>query len=189
VLEQFLAGDHPAGPGHQVLQDGELLRGEGKPGTRHRCLVPGAVQAQRAHGQHRGGAGGVPPQQRPDPGQQFGQSERLHQVVVRALVQSAYPIGQGAARGEHEHPQVALPGRLQLAVAQRPAQREPVAVRQIDVEQHQVVLVDGQPVVRLRRVGGDVHRVPGPGQPHPQAFGQVLLVLHHQQPHPSTIHG
>jgi hypothetical protein len=63
------------------------------------------------------------------------------------------------------------------------ADTEAVGVGEVDVEQHQVVRVDGQAVVRLRRVAGHVHRVAGADQAEAHGLGQVFFVFHHEQAH------
>jgi hypothetical protein len=44
-------------------------------------------------------------QQGTQPGQQFLNRERLHQIVVRAAIQAAHPIRQAVPRGDNQHRQ------------------------------------------------------------------------------------
>ena len=73
-----------------------------------------------------------PPQQRLDAGQQLHRLERLHQIVVGAELQADDAVHDLTARGEHQD------GRGDPALAQRAAYIEAVALRQHDVEHHEI---------------------------------------------------
>ncbi len=50
------------------------------------------------------GRAGLPAQQRPHAGQQLAQRERLHEVVVGAVVEPGDAVLDTAPRREHQHP-------------------------------------------------------------------------------------
>ena len=90
-----------------------------------------------------GGLGGDAAQVRPDPRQELNEPERLEQVVIGPGVQCDDHVGFPVAGREHDD------HGLGQAQAQQPAQPDPVAVGQAQVQQHQVRLrgqvVEGRP--------------------------------------------
>ena len=93
VLEQRLLGQHLAGVGHEVAQEGELLGREVERRDRPVGASWRAVSSSRSPTASTGGGrAGVAPQQRAHPGQQLGEGERLHQVVVGAVVEPGDPV-------------------------------------------------------------------------------------------------
>ena len=122
-----------------------------------------------------------PPAQRPDPGDQLLERERLGQVVVGAELQPLDPVGDGAARGQHEHP------------GQRPrgdqvgADLVAVHAGQVAVEHHHVVARHHRHLVPGRAVVGDVDGQALPAQPARDRVGEAALVLDHQYPHGATL--
>ena len=83
---------------------------------------------------------GEPAQQRPHPGQQLGEAERLADVVVGARVEADDEVHLVRAGGEHQHRQV---GQL---LAHPPAHLQPVHARQAEVEDQQVDLAAADPL-------------------------------------------
>ena len=113
----------------------------------------GRVQLEVADLQHGRTLARTAPQQRPQPGGQLGEGERLDQVVVGAGVETAHPITHAVARGEHQHRRPAL-ARTQLA-----AYLEAVEQRQHRVEHDGVVADLGAAEERVLAVTGDVDGV------------------------------
>ena len=136
-----------------------------------------AIDFQPAKAQ--GGAGALalaarPAQHGANPRQQFACLERLRQIVVGAQLQADDAVGLIAARGQHHHRQV-------RAAAYLPAHVEAIAVRQHEVENHQVCVVRAQP---CQAVGGgfgvrDIES--GVGRIVDHHTGQAGVVFDHQQ--------
>jgi hypothetical protein len=99
---------------------------------------PGALQHRRQGGPRAAA-------QRPDPGDQFRERERLGQVVVRAEIQTVHPVPDPGRRGEH-HPD--LPARRH----DPPAHFVAMHPRQITVQDHHVAAVHHHPLRRLSRL-------------------------------------
>ena len=99
--------------------------------------------------------GAAPAQQRPDPRQELLEGERLGEVVVRARVEARDPVGHAVPRGQHQDRRPDRP-----LLAQRPADREAVPLRQHHVEDDEVVGRSPRGQVEGRRaVGGDLDRI------------------------------
>ena len=102
-------------------------------------------------------------------------SERLHDVVVRSRLQAAHPLELLSARGQHQD------GHLR-EVADALERREPVQLRHIHVEDHEV----GAPGVDLSQaraaVGGLVHRVAGTAEELPEQPADVRIVVDDEHP-------
>ena len=91
---------------------------------------------------------GAAPEQRPDPGEQFGQAERLGHVVVGAGVESDHGVDLVGAGGQHQD-------REGVAVGAQPAaDLQAVHAGQAQVENDQVdAALTGQQGARGRRPG------------------------------------
>jgi D-alanyl-D-alanine carboxypeptidase/D-alanyl-D-alanine-endopeptidase (penicillin-binding protein 4) len=180
AFEQLLARDHPAARLEQLLQQAELLAGQVE---RLPCAGRGACRLVEHHirgDQHRRRRRRGPPTQRPDPGHQLVEGERLGQVVVGAELQPLDPVGDRTARGEHQHPGQRA-GRHQVG-----ADLVAVDTRQVPVQHHDVVPGHQGHLVSRRSVGGDVDGEPLAPQPARDGLGQGLFVLDHEHPHVRT---
>ena len=139
-------------------------------------LVAG-IEAQVADPELDRPLGRAAPHQRPQPGEQLGEGERLGQVVVGAAVEAGDPVGDRVARGQQQD------RRPDPGLAQPPADLEPVDPGQHDVEHDRVVVGRlGHPerVLALDRdVGGDSLAA----HPAPDQAGHLHLVLDDQHAH------
>jgi hypothetical protein len=132
------------------------------------------VDAQAGHGRHAGGMA-VAAQHRIDPGDHLARAEWLAHIVVGADLQAEQAVHLVGARGDHDHRHVA-------EAAQLAADLHAVAVRQHQVQQHQV---RPQRAYRLHRAGAVVDpvvAVAGRLQVLAEHRGQARLVLHDQHP-------
>ena len=93
-------------------------------------------------------------QQRPQPGQQLLQRERLGQVVVGAGVEALDPVADGVAGGEHQDGYVVAGG------AQRAGGLDAVEPRHHHVHDDHVGRRPRRSRQRLGAVGGQGHVVP-----------------------------
>ena len=103
-LQQVFGRDHGPVGGQQNLQDPELLAGQAQEMAAPGRLPAGRVQAQVIALQHRRQGIAAPPGQRPQPGHQLAERERLAQVVVGAQGQSVDPVVDRARGGQHQDP-------------------------------------------------------------------------------------
>ena len=115
--------------------------------------------------------------QRPQPGEQLGERERLHQVVVGAFVEAPHPVLDRIARGQHQH------GRPHPVRAQPPARLEAVHARQHHVEDHRVVVGRAGDPDRVLSALCDVGRHPFLTQAASHQAGHLDIVLDDQNPH------
>ena len=117
---------------HEEFQEGELLRGEvdSLAGALHGCVAGSSVRSPRA------GSPAAPwhaTDQRLHAREEFGEVERLGEVVVRAQVKAPHAVIEGVAGGQHQDRRP-RPGGAHL-----PADLEPVDVGQTHVEHDRVV--------------------------------------------------
>ena len=91
---------------------------------------------------------GPAPEERPQPGQQLGQRERLDEVVVGAGVETLHTVVDGVAGGQHEDRRV-VAGR-----PQPPADGQAVEAGEPEVEHDRVGRAEAQDLQRGRAVGG-----------------------------------
>jgi len=124
-----------------------------------------------------------PPVQRPDPGEQLVQVERFGQVVVRAAVESAHPLGVRAERGQDQH------ARGHRAPPQAGEQVQSVHVGQPPVDHHDAVRPTQSQVQTALAVVGDVHAVAQVGQDVRQVAAGVHFVVHNQDARLLLAHG
>jgi len=175
--EQVGLGHRLPGVAHQVLQHRELA---GRQGDLHLAPVhpvPCRVQHKVADGQRRRPLRCAAAQQRPQPGQQHHQGERLGEVVVGTEVERVGLVVLAVLRGEHEHRRPHLRGAQPL---QHPVPRQP---RQHDVEHDDVEAALGRPPQAVLAVVRHHHHMALRGQPAADLLGERHLVLHEQHPH------
>ena len=172
-LDDLLPADQPPWVGRQALQDRELLGRERHVGAVHGHLAGPQVDGERAVPQHLAGrATGAlaAAQHRADPGQQLGQPEWLHQVVVGPLVEGEHPVGLLAPRGNHDDCRLGL-------LAQPAADVHAIDVGQPEVKQDDIGYRAAQ---RLGAKRHALRRVPRPVKAPHKLGGNARVVLHHQ---------
>ena len=165
-------------PAHQVLQEPVLPGREADGGVAAAHAVADGVQGQRAkcHDDRPGGRSA--PDQRPDPGHQHQEAERLGEVVISAQVEGIGLVVFAVLGREHQHrsPDLALPQFLQDVVAVHPRQHE--------VQQDRIVRVlQRRRQSAARRRGRRRRRTPRssargglfpPGHAHPPPSGSAI---------------
>ena len=176
LVEQLGAAVHPARVAGEVGQQVELLGGEAqRPGSEAGAAL-GRVDRQVADDDRllALGQGLDAAEDRPHPGDQLADAERLGEVVVGPHLEAEHPIALAGARGEHQDRGV---GRL---AADLLADVEAVEARQHEVENDGVERPRGgeleaaRPVVRQHHLEARVLQV----QLHQPR--QLALVLDHQ---------
>ena len=135
--------------------------------------VEGEVPVGQGRGERRAGAA----DQCPDAGYQFGELERLGQVVVGAQAEPSDAVVEGACGGEHQHPAVRTLGH------QGPADVVAVHAGNVAVEDHHVVGGRGDVVEGVAAVEDDVDGHPGLAEAGRHGHGQLGVVFDHQHPH------
>ena len=117
------------------------------------------------------------PQQRAASRGQFGDLERLDQIVVRARVQAQHPVVEPAARGQDQDRHHILPP------PQRANEIQPLAIGQAEIEQHQIIIVDPQRMLRaidgFAPVDGEALTV----EPLADQARQARIIFNQQQAH------
>ena len=177
VLEQLEAREHAARPAHERLEQRELLRRELDLGVAAPDAPRGRVEAQVADREHRRPLGRAAPGERPQPGEQLGERERLRQVVVGAGVEAADAILDRVARGQHQH------RRPDAVRAQPAADLDAVHAGEHQVEHDRVVLGRARHPQRVFAGAGDVGGVRLLDEPAPQQRRELGLVLDDQHAH------
>jgi hypothetical protein len=115
---------------------------------------------------------------RPDPGEQLLEGERLGQVVVRAGFESLDPIVDVAAGREHQHADIA-------GGSQAPADLEPVEAREHPVEDDEVRLPGSREIKPDEAVPGRPHVEPLIAEPHLEELAHGELVVDDEHPRSS----
>ena len=124
-----------------------------------------------------------PSQLRFQPGQQFLQRERFHQIIVGAAAQALDTILQAAACGKHQD------GNWIVAVPQLTQQLQAVAVRQPEVQDQARVERGSKDRACFLQRRKHVGLVAGRLQALAQELGKLLVVLDDQQSHISPPDG
>ena len=175
-LEDLGPAQDPARIAQEQLQQRQLRLGQLQAPAA--AFGPAAAQVQFDVGeaQHLG-LRAAAPQQGPEPGPQFLQSEGLGQVVVGPRVQPGDPVGDQVPGREHQDRRV-VPARTQ-----RPADLQPVRFGHEDVEHHRVraehaVLGEGG-----RPISGGCHVVAVAAQRVLQGPPHSRVIVHHKYPH------
>jgi len=117
------------------------------------------------------------PDQRAGARLEFGQRERLGQVVVGTEVQAADAVVHRAVRGQDQHRQRVA------ARAQAPQHFQAVQPGHADVEDGQCVVLRGQQVIGAGAIVHAVHREAALAQRCHQGFGQFQVVFGKQDTH------
>ena len=120
-----------------------------------RMLLPGAAPEQRAHASGK-----------------LVEIERLHQVVVRAGVETANAVVHCIARGQDDHGRGAA--RAPVLVEHVDA----IALRQAEVEQHEIVHAVVQRQLRGAAVLSPVDRIARAPQRVEHRLGDHVVVFH-----------
>ena len=134
LLEQPPAADRRARIARERGEQVELLRRQLELARRRDARGARAVdleRCRRAAGPRRAVRRATPARDGADARDQLAQAERLHDVVVGAELEPDDPVGLLAARGDDDDRHV-------RALAQPPADVEPVDVGQAQVQQHEV---------------------------------------------------
>ncbi len=152
-----------------------LVRSSGLSSARH--LVPQPVERDRSVPEYLQPLGAAPPEQRADPGEQLVKAERLREVVIGAAVEPAHDVLDRIARRQHQDRRVAslAPEFLRHL--------KPGLLREHDVEQDHVVLVDVGQHRGFRAVGGDVHDVTFLLESLLDEAGNLPVVFHQENFH------
>ena len=128
-------------------------------------------------GQNRTAAGLSAPDQGAHACLEFGQFERLAQIVVGAQVEPLDAVGQCVACSQNQH-------RRGAAAAAEPLDHlEAVDARQAEIKNHQIVILDRQDAVSLLAVVGDVDCKIGAAQGFHQPVGEYRIVFDYQYAH------
>jgi hypothetical protein len=133
----------------------------------HRCLCRRAVGRRATR-------------ERADARQQFGKRERLDEIVVGAVFETAHAVFDLVARGQHQHRCV----RWRAAgAAQRLQDAEAIDAGQHHVEQHQVVFAAERQAAAFDAVGRHIDHVAVFAEPFDEVIGQAPVVFDDEQFH------
>src|SRR5690606_2659327 len=174
---ELLPGDHLARVADEDPQQVELLGGE----LQFPVAQPGSARVVvDADSVDDGDLAAAAAQQRPDPGQEFGQPEGLGDVVVGPRVQSHDGVDLVGAGGEDQD------GSSVTLRTQSPGHFEAVHLGQSQVQDQQVDVAGAGAVECLHAVDGDVDRVPLPAERAGQRFRDRSIVFGQQNAGHST---
>src|SRR5436190_1624278 len=186
VLQERHPRDRLVRTAHEVLQQGELLRGELDRRSAPLHVVERGIEAEIPDLEHRRPLLTPAAEEGADAGVQLLEGERLRQVVVRAHVETAHAIVDGVSRGEHQD------GRPRSRLPETPADLEPVGSRSVRVEDHvehdRVVGVLGRHPERVFAVRRDVHRVALLHEAAPKEAGHLHGVLDDEETHEKLLY-
>ncbi len=115
--------------------------------------VAGGVERQVGHPCHGRAQRRGAPAEGPEPGQQLFEIEGLDEVIVSPGIEAGYAVVHGVAGGQNEN------GPAVTAGAGFAAHGIAVFAGQHQVEDDEVVGVDGGQVDRLLAIAGDIHGV------------------------------
>lgn len=102
VFDDLRFGDHLSGVAHEVLQYGELPRGEDAVDIAASASPCTGVNLQVSRRQQRGSAGCAPANERSQVGEQHNKTERFREVVVGAGVQRLRLVVLAGLGGQHQ---------------------------------------------------------------------------------------
>jgi len=108
--------------------------------------------------------------------------ERFGQIIVRTGIQSVNLVGYFTSCRQDEH------AGLLIVLPQSTQHRHTVHLRQIQVEQHQIVFFYRQQLQRCFSVKADIRLIAGQTQFFCNVLTQIALILYHQKTHgPSSL--
>jgi hypothetical protein len=119
-------------------------------------------------------SGSGAPQQGFDASQELGHLERFGQIIVRAQLEPDDPIGDVAARREHEDRQI------DATMPQFPADIESTPAGEHDIEDGQLEITAGRLNQSMLAVSAGLHRVAFPVQSLGEKKGEIAFVFDQQ---------
>src|SRR5690242_3858366 len=143
VLGNFGTAHNAAGIASEKFEESVFLRGHRDWLSRTRDILAAGVNDEIGEDNLLGLQSSCPAQQGPDARQEFLELERLGEVIIRAAVEPADAVLDGVSRGQHEN------GQALTGVAELLADGQAVGRRNHDVEDGEIVGVDGCVVERL----------------------------------------
>ena len=135
------------------------------------------VESQIADLEHARPLGRAAADECPQSGEQLGERERLHEIVVRPGVQSGDAILDTVARGQHEH------GCPHASLAEPLANLDAVQSGKHEIEDDRVVRDCARHAQRTVAGSLDVDGVPVLDEPACEEAGHLQLVLGDQDSH------
>src|SRR5688572_2464890 len=174
LFEDALLRHHAAAAPHQDLQHAELAARELQRHAGDAGGAAGGVERHIAVFDHAAALAAAAADQGARARLQLAQVERLHQVVVGADVERADAVLDLAPRGHHQD------RRRVLRPAHRLQEIEAGAVWQVDVEDHQVVVLDSDSIARGPAPGHAVDRMAAAREVGDDRFGDVFGVFDQQ---------
>src|ERR1700722_13019654 len=177
VLRDRAAVYHVGRPAHQDLQDAELGAGQRGSLAADQHLAGGRVELDLTD-HHPGRLADLGAAlQRPQPGQQLAEVERLDEVVVGARAQPGGPVRGRGPGGQHQH------RRAGACPAQPGQQVQAGQPGHPPVKHHDLVGVEAQVVRRGLAVGHQIYDVALLPQAAGQDFTEILVILRDQYSH------
>ncbi len=177
MLDQLGARDHAAGMMHEIGEQAVLVRGELHLPAVDRHAARARVQHHRPAGQFARGMAGGAAQQGADARQHLLHVEGFCDIVVGAGIEALHLVAPAVARGEDEHGHLAplAPPGLQ--------HREPVHLRQADVQHDGVIGLGLAEEMAFLAIMGAVDGIAGLGQRLDHLAIEIGIVLDNEQAH------
>ena len=163
------------------LEQVELDAGEGEGAIAPLAFTGGEVEDEVAHTQETALPLESSAQQGPQAGQQFGQRERLDQVVVGPGIEALDPVVDGVAGRQHQD------RRVVAGAAHAPAHGEAVDVGQPEIEDERVGRRLGKCLERFAARGYRDDVVPLEPERTVDGPPHGLIVVDHQDAHAENL--
>ena len=167
------------GTPHQELEQPELTARELELDLPAPSPARCRVEAKVANTQHRRPLDRAATHDRPQPGEQLLEGERLSQVVVGARIETANPVSDRVARCEQQH------RRPDRRLAQPAHNRETIDPMQHHVENDGVVFHCLDAPQHFRSNGGHIDGVPLLAQRPRDQRRHLWFILNDEKPHPA----
>lgn len=177
MFHQFLLTDRASLMQKQIFQNTAFLAGQWNRLTVHHSHPALGIKAQSAASQANIALNKLPPCQAADAGFQFGQMERLGQIIIGAGVQAFHLVRNFTAGRQNQN------RRFQIGLSQCAQNCHSIHSGQVQIQQNKVIPLCRQHFQRGFPITAVICFIPCTVQLSGNAFPQGRLILNQQQTH------